>query len=156
LRGHVPTLSMAPVVITREFQFDAAHRILGHRGQCAWLHGHSYRIAVTVEAPELDALGMVMDFERLGCIVRAAIVDRWDPAALLSRADPLATAIAGIQAEAPERLVLFAENPTAEVLSQEAFHTIAKPLPEGITPTSVTVWETSNCRSEYRRADAGD
>lgn len=111
---------------------------------------------MTVEAPELDALGMVMDFERLGCIVRAAIVDRWDPAALLSRADPLATAIAGIQAEAPERLVLFAENPTAEVLSQEAFHTIAKPLPEGITPTSVTVGETSNCRSEYRRADAGD
>ena len=42
-----------------DFIFDAAHRILGHSGKCAYLHGHTYRLEVTVSAAELDALGMV-------------------------------------------------------------------------------------------------
>ena len=139
--------------ITKEFRFDAAHRILGHRGKCAWLHGHTYRLSVTVEAARLDALDMVLDFDDLATIVRASVLDRWDHAALLRRDDPLVPAIAAAQAEAPERLVLLGENPTAEVMAREAFDAIAKRLPEGVTLASVTVWETPTAGSEYRRDD---
>ena len=139
--------------ITKEFRFDAAHRILGHRGKCAWLHGHTYRLGVTVEAARLDALDMVLDFDELAAIVRVSVLDRWDHAALLRRDDPLVPAIAAAQKAAPERLVLLGENPTAEVMARAAFDAIAKRLPDGVTLASVVVWETPTAGSEYRRDD---
>lgn len=141
--------------ITREFRFDAAHRIVGHPGRCRWLHGHGYRLAVTVDAQQLDALGMVMDFDTLTTVVRAAVLNGWDHAALLHRDDPLVPAVAAVQAEAPERLVLFAASPTVEVLAREAFRSIAKLLPEGVRLTGVALWETATCSSEYRGDDGG-
>lgn len=144
---------MTRMRLQKEFRFDAAHRILGHAGRCAWLHGHTYRLAVRVESRALDALDMVIDLDELGALVRTAVVDRWDHAALLHRDDPLAPAVAAIQATAPERLALFSRNPTVEVLAQEAFEAITKRLPEGVRLTSVTVWETPTAASEYRGDD---
>jgi 6-pyruvoyltetrahydropterin/6-carboxytetrahydropterin synthase len=48
--------------VCKEFRFAAAHRIEGHPGLCAKLHGHSYRVRVWAEAETLDRLGMVVDF----------------------------------------------------------------------------------------------
>jgi len=48
--------------IFKDFTFAAAHFIRGHTGGCENLHGHNYRVRVLVEAGELDALGMVVDF----------------------------------------------------------------------------------------------
>src|SRR3972149_2741585 len=72
------------------YTFDAAHRIRGHAGKCAYLHGHTYHLEVTVTAEALDPLGMVMDFDDLGEVVRKAVLDRWDHATLLAAHDPLA------------------------------------------------------------------
>ncbi len=140
--------------IAKEFQFDAAHRILGHAGKCAWLHGHTYRLEVAVAAARLNALDMVIDFDDLCAIVRDAVLDRWDHATLLRRDDPLVPAIAAVQAAAPDRLVLFAENPTVEALAREAFGAIAKRLPEGVGLDGVTIWESPTCSSRFRRSDA--
>lgn len=141
---------MAAVEVTKEFRFEAAHRILGHAGKCAWFHGHGYRLAVTVSAARLDALDMVLDFDGLGRTVRDAVLDRWDHSTLLRRDDPLVAAVAAVQVAAPERLVLLAENPTAEVLAREAFQAIAKRLPDGVALARVLVWETPSCSAEYR------
>ena len=51
--------------VAKDFRFAAAHQIRGHRGGCENLHGHSYRVRVHVQARELDALGMVIDFADL-------------------------------------------------------------------------------------------
>ena len=51
--------------LTVEIPFSAAHRIPGHPGRCARLHGHSYRALVTVGGPGLDGQGMLMDFGAL-------------------------------------------------------------------------------------------
>ncbi len=122
--------------ISRESRFDASHRL-----------------AVTVEAARLGALDMVMDFADLGAVVRAAVLDRWDHSALLRRDDLLVASLTTVQAAAPERLVRFTENPTAEVLAREAFEAIDKRLPEGVRLTGVTVHETPTCSSEHRRED---
>lgn len=139
--------------ITKEFRLEAAHRIPGHPGKCGWLHGHTYRLEVTVEADELNRLGMVVDFDRLAEVVKSAIVNDWDHAALFHRDDPLVPAVAAVQAAAPERLVLFAQNPTVEILAREAFARIVKRLPEGVRLESVTLWETATSSSQYRRGD---
>ncbi len=128
--------------LATRFTFDAAHRILGHPGKCAFLHGHTYHLEVTVGAARLDALGMVMDFDDLRALVRKAILDRWDHATLLAREDPL------VPAEAPEKVVRFRQNPTAEILTREAWEAIRQALPPDVSLLRVKIEETPACSSE--------
>ena len=134
--------------VASRFTFAAAHRILGHAGKCAYLHGHTYHLEVTVTAPELDTLGMVIDFDDLKALVRKALLERWDHATLLSEQDPLVSAISAVQAEAPEKVVRFASNPTAEVLTREAWQAISHALPPGLRLLRVKIEETPTCSSE--------
>jgi len=48
--------------ISREFTFDSAHKIVDYQGKCENLHGHTYRLIVTVQG-ELKRDGMVLDFQ---------------------------------------------------------------------------------------------
>jgi 6-pyruvoyltetrahydropterin/6-carboxytetrahydropterin synthase len=137
--------------LTAELVFDAAHRILGHAGKCAYLHGHTYRIEVTVSAPALDRLGMVIDFDDLRAMVKKAVVDRWNHATLLSGEDPLADAVASVQAEAPEKVVRFPGNPTAELLTLTAWELISQALPPGLTLERVVIKEGPGCSSAISR-----
>lgn len=71
-------------IITREFTFEAAHHLPGHRGKCRRPHGHSYRLQVSlrgpiVEAPGQSDDGMVMDFEDLKRIVDTTILEHLVP-----------------------------------------------------------------------------
>lgn len=133
------------------YTFDAAHRIPGHAGKCAYLHGHTYRLDVAVSAASLDRLGMVMDFEDLGQVVRKAVLDRWDHATLLAADDPLAPAISAVQAEAPDRVVRLRGNPTVERMTEEAWSAIKKALPPHVTLERVAIRETPTCGSSISR-----
>src|SRR5579884_2110533 len=67
-------------IITREFRFEAAHHLPGHRGKCRRPHGHSYRLQVSLRGPIIDTPGqsddgMVIDFEDLKHIVDATILE---------------------------------------------------------------------------------
>lgn len=137
--------------LTAEFTFDAAHRILGHPGKCAYLHGHTYHLEVTVSAERLDPLGMVIDFDDLRALVKKAVLDRWDHAALLWSEDPLAPTIERIQAEAPEKVVRLSGNPTAEILTREAWQAIRLRLPQDVSLERVAIKETPACSSELTR-----
>lgn len=59
--------------VSKEVDFAAAHFIRGHRGECRHLHGHTYRVKVSVEASELDDLGMVVDFADLKKALQEAV-----------------------------------------------------------------------------------
>jgi 6-pyruvoyltetrahydropterin/6-carboxytetrahydropterin synthase len=137
--------------LTTAYVFDAAHRIVGHPGKCAWLHGHTYHLEVTVSSPTLNPLSMVMDFDDLGDAVRKAVLDLWDHATLLAVNDPLGPAISAVQREAPDRVVLLPGHPTAEVLTREAWTRIESRLPAGITLERVAIRETPNCGSAISR-----
>lgn len=139
--------------VSRDFEFDAAHRVLGHKGQCAYLHGHRYRLRVVVEAPDLDALGMLIDFGDIKRIVQEQLVAKWDHAALFRYDDPLVQAVLQAQPEAPERVITLPENPTVEVMGRVAFREIAKALPEGVTLAEVILWETPHCSASVTRRD---
>jgi 6-pyruvoyltetrahydropterin/6-carboxytetrahydropterin synthase len=69
--------------ITKIFRFEAAHQLPDHRGKCARLHGHSYKLEVTLRGPIKDAVGMsdhgmVMDFADLSRIVNGAVIEQLD------------------------------------------------------------------------------
>ncbi len=139
--------------VSRDFEFDAAHRVLGHAGACAYLHGHRYRLRVVVEAANLTALGMLIDFGDIKRIVEERLVKKWDHAALFRYDDPLVRAVRAAQPESPDRVVTLPDNPTAEVMARTAFQEIATALPEGITLAAVTVWETPNCSASIGVSD---
>lgn len=92
------------ITVKREFRFEAAHRLPLHNGACANLHGHSYKVKVTVGSKdgklqnEGPASGMVIDFKTLSSVVKDIIdVGRiggndtipWDHATILWEKDPL-------------------------------------------------------------------
>lgn len=79
---------MAVIRLTKEFSFEAAHALDGYDGPCREIHGHSYRLFVTVkDTPAEDAsnpkCGMVLDFGVLKRIVSEEIVSHFDHALVL-------------------------------------------------------------------------
>lgn len=84
-----------------EFTFDAAHNLMNYQGKCEHLHGHTYRLQVTVEGPKDDTSGMVCDFSDLKSLVKTHIIEKLDHAYLneivpLSTAENIATWIAEV------------------------------------------------------------
>jgi 6-pyruvoyltetrahydropterin/6-carboxytetrahydropterin synthase len=140
--------------VTASCTFDAAHRIMGHAGGCAYLHGHTYHLEVTVSALALDPLGMVIDFDDLREVVRKAVLDGWDHATLLAPDDPLAPAIAAVQREAPDRVVRLRGHPTVEIMTREAWEAIGRALPAHVTLERVAIRETPTCGSAISRGQA--
>src|SRR5438128_894228 len=65
------------VAVTKAFSFDAAHQLPWHEGKCRHLHGHTYRLEVTV-AGAINENGIVLDFDELSATVKGAIVERFD------------------------------------------------------------------------------
>ncbi|KUO95974.1 6-carboxytetrahydropterin synthase QueD [Ferroacidibacillus organovorans] len=65
------------VTITKEFTFDAAHHLYAYKGKCANLHGHTYRLVVSV-SDVLDEIGLSIDFGDVKALVKTHVVDRLD------------------------------------------------------------------------------
>jgi len=75
------------VSATKEFTWDCAHFLPGHKGLCKNLHGHTYKLQVKVSSDEAisegSSAGMVMDFSDLKSIVKELIVDKFDHALIV-------------------------------------------------------------------------
>jgi 6-pyruvoyltetrahydropterin/6-carboxytetrahydropterin synthase len=109
-------------LVTRSFRFEAAHQLPWHEGRCKHLHGHSYRLEVSVEGP-LNEHGIVVDFADLKQVVTAEVIDRFDHRYLNDIVD----------------------NPTAEVLAQVIWKSLEA---AGLALCSVRLWETETCSVE--------
>lgn len=63
--------------VTKEFSFDAAHKLLSYHGKCENLHGHTYKLRVTVYGKPDDE-GMVIDFIELKKMVKNNVLNKLD------------------------------------------------------------------------------
>ncbi|MEZ5988237.1 MAG: 6-carboxytetrahydropterin synthase QueD [Planctomycetota bacterium] len=66
------------MTVTKVFRFEAAHQLPDHPGKCRRLHGHGYRLEVTVGREVDPRTGMVLDFYDLKRIVEDRVVSRLD------------------------------------------------------------------------------
>ena len=117
--------------IRKQFRFEAAHVLPYHLGKCANVHGHSYRLDVTIAGPlQIDgpARGMVEDFERIGEVVEREIIAQLDHRSLND----------------------LMENPTCEAIVSwvwERLHPVFPGLTELVlweTPTSCAILHASD------------
>jgi 6-pyruvoyltetrahydropterin/6-carboxytetrahydropterin synthase len=102
--------------------FSAAHRLPGYAGPCERLHGHTWKVEITVEGDVNPNTGMVMDFKEL-----KGIIDQFDHTEL------------NIHPELP--------NPTAENLAELILTNVFDSEP-GLLSVRVRVWESENSYAE--------
>lgn len=130
---------------TTRIEFDTAHRVIGHQFKCKYLHGHRFALEVTARAPELDDLGMVVDFGILRSRVKEWIDKNFDHNVILHQKDrPLGDYISSHTGQV---VYYLNANPTAENL---AFHLKTDIIPKLFTDYSfevvkVKLYETPNC-----------
>jgi len=129
--------------VTREILFCYGHRLLGYEGKCRHLHGHNGRAVITLAAPALDSLGMVLDFSRIKEVVSKWIDETIDHKMLLHRNDPVVPFLQQIN----EPVCLLEVNPTAENIARLIYDFTAS---QGFPVIEVRLWETDNCFATYR------
>ncbi len=138
-----------PYQITRTHEFDAGHRVYGHGGKCRHLHGHRYEVAFTVQANELNDLGMVIDFGVIKDKLCAWIDHHWDHKLLLWEEDPFYTATIrdDSQEDIIDSLVPLPFNPTAENMAYFLLTTVGhhQLKNSGVTLVKVKLNETRKC-----------
>ena len=128
--------------VTREITFCYGHRLLNYDGKCRHLHGHNGRAVITLEAAQLDRLGMVMDFTRIKRIVSAWIDEALDHKMLLHKDDP----VLPLLRQQGEPVYVLDVNPTAENIARLIYDFTAV---QGFPVVEVQLWETENCYATY-------
>lgn len=107
---------MSKNTILYTHEIASAHRLQGHPGKCAHLHGHNYIITFELE-DRLNKDDMVMDFGHVKRILGGYLDEHYDHATLLQFKDPLYDAIK--LADEETKFILFYERPTAEMIATQ-------------------------------------
>ena len=129
--------------VTKEIHFCYGHRLLDYDGKCRNLHGHNGKAVIALEAPALDALGMVVDFGEIKRVLGRWIDDHLDHKMILNRADPVIDELR----RRGEPFVTLDVNPTAENLAKLICD---RAVEHGLPVVEVTLWETENSFATYR------
>ena len=101
--------------ITKTVEFDMAHRLMYHEGQCRNIHGHHYVVEVVVDG-STSKHGMVIDFADLKKQIQTVIVSDCDHALALNKED---SELIVFCIEHGFKFRVFESDPTAEVMAQE-------------------------------------
>ena len=137
------------ITVTKTVRFDAAHILTNHQGLCRNLHGHTYRIDVSVcrrgESAEAD--DMVIDFKDLKRVIEELVVSRFDHAFMYNETSAAESEIAAVLARHGMRAVALPFRSTAENLARYFYETLARRID---AVSSVKVWETPDSCAEYR------
>lgn len=146
--------------ITRRLEFDAGHRIPLHDSQCKHLHGHRYALEVTLSGSVISTegaseQGMVRDFAAVKRVAHIHLVEGWDHAFFVCRADE--KVVAFLQTIPDHKTVLFDAPPTAEHLALVAFRVLRKAYHDtygdSLKLERVRVYETPNCWADAVRGE---
>ena len=142
--------------ITKEFSFEMAHALWNYDGPCRNVHGHSYRLFVTLSGIPSDDLqdpknGMVIDFTALKNIVKKEIINVFDHALTVSgnydreKLEVFKTMFGNT--------VVTGYQPTCENLVADFASRIKKELPGNVTLHSLKLYETATSFAEWHASD---
>ena len=119
--------------VSVEQTFAAGHALRNYRGKCENVHGHNYRVLVTLEGPELDSIGLLVDFVEVKKLINQ-VVDRLDHQFIndLTPFDQI--------------------NPSAENMAKYFYDEISAGLAgeSAVHVSQVKLWETDTASATYR------
>ena len=148
---------MAKIRLTKEFSFESAHALEGYAGACREIHGHSYRMFVTVcGEPVADVsrsdYGMVMDFGELKRIVTEQVVSCMDHSFVIRRSEANEQLAASLSCRFG-RVVMVDYQPTCENLLTDFAARMGAQLPSGVCLHSLRLHETATSYAEWYAED---
>ena len=135
------------ITVTKTIRFDAAHILTNHQGLCKNLHGHTYRVDVSVAQGDGDTRDMVIDFKDLKRIASEVVCERFDHAFIYNTESAGEREIAAVVEKNGMRTVAIPFRSTAENLARMFFGELKARIP-GLS--AVKVWETADSCAEYR------
>lgn len=142
--------------VTKVFTFDMAHALFGYDGPCKNIHGHTYRLSVTLIGQQIQdennpKQGMVIDFTDFKQIVKSNVIEVFDHTLVLKADTPHAK----IQrlTDNFERIIYSEYQPSCENLLLDMVHRIEVKLPQNIELHNVKLEETPTSFAEWFRSD---
>ena len=148
---------MNQIRITKLFAFETGHALYGYDGKCKNVHGHSYKLSVTVIGqPIADTnnvkYGMVIDFGDLKKIVKEDIVDVFDHATVFNKNTPHVELAKELE-DRGHNVLLVDYQPTSEMMVVDFAEKIKKRLPNSIKLHSLRLQETATSYAEWFASD---
>lgn len=143
--------------ITKIFTFETAHALFGYDGKCKNVHGHSYKLYVTLRGvPSTDKnsekLGMVIDFGDLKKIVKEEIVDPLDHGILINK-NSGHLSLGETLAQQGHKVIFTEYQPTCENMLVDFAHKIKGKLPAKVDLVKLKLYETENSYGEWLAED---
>ena len=154
---HSNNRKMNNIRITKQFSFETGHALYGYDGKCKNVHGHSYKLSVTViGTPISDAqnvkFGMVIDFTDLKKIVKEEIVDQFDHATVFNKNTPHVELAHELESRG-HHVILVDYQPTSENMVIDFSNRIKNRLPNNISLFSLKLQETETSFAEWFASD---
>lgn len=148
---------MSNIRITKQFSFETGHALYGYDGKCKNVHGHSYKLSVTVIGKPITdntnvKFGMVIDFTDLKKIVREEIVDLFDHATVFNQNTPHVE-LAKELINRGHHVILADYQPTSENMVVDFANKIKNRLPANIQLHSLKLQETETSFAEWYASD---
>jgi len=148
---------MSSIRITKQFSFETGHALYGYDGKCRNVHGHSYKLSVTVIGePIADSnhvkFGMVIDFSDLKLIVKEEIVEVFDHATVFNKNTPHVELAKELE-DRGHNVLLVDYQPTSEMMVIDFANKIKKRLPNNITLHSLKLQETATSFAQWFASD---
>jgi 6-pyruvoyltetrahydropterin/6-carboxytetrahydropterin synthase len=148
---------MSKIRITKQFSFETGHALYGYDGKCKNVHGHSYKLSVTViGTPIADRgnvkFGMVIDFSDLKKIVKEEIVDLFDHATVFNETTPHIE-LANEFKSRGHNVILVDYQPTSENMVIDFAEKIKNRLPNSVQLVSLKLQETETSFAEWFASD---
>ena len=139
--------------ITKIFTFETAHVLYNYDGKCKNMHGHSYKLFVTVKGTPINDIndvknGMVVDFGDIKKIVKEEIIDVWDHAVLLNALTPHKE-LGEDLAQKGHKVIECNYQPTCENMLYECAEKIKNKLPSHVQLAYLKLHETENSYGEW-------
>ena len=148
---------MNKIRITKQFDFETGHALYGYDGKCRNVHGHSYKLSVTViGTPSTDTndvkFGMVIDFKDLKSIVKEEIVDVFDHATVFNKNTPHVE-LANELSSRGHSVILVDYQPTSEMMLVDFAAKINAKIPKTVQLFSLRLQETGSSYAEWFASD---
>lgn len=148
---------MSKIRITKQFSFETGHALYGYDGKCRNVHGHSYKLSVTViGTPISDSdnvkYGMVIDFSDLKKIVKEEIVEIFDHATVFNKNTPHVE-LAKELSDRGHSVLLVDYQPTSEMMVIDFAEKIKLRLPQDVNLHSLRLQETATSFAEWFASD---
>ncbi len=143
---------MDKIRITKIFDFEMAHALKDYDGGCKNIHGHSYKLYITVIGEALNQEGhskngMLMDFASLKQIVNKEIIGFFDHTLILHKAQKIDTL------SLQHKVIYVDYQPTTENLLLEIKQKIKPLLPDNVSLYSLKLYETATSYAEWFAED---